>query len=59
LGVGRREEEHVAIFDEPAVVLADGVADEQPIDPVSQGLRVEAILQGSTAAVEPGSHRPS
>src|SRR4051812_45180588 len=59
LGVGCREEEHVAVLDEPAVRLADGVADEQRVDPLGQGLGVEAILQEATAAVEADGHERS
>ena len=59
LGVGRREEEHVAGLDERAVAVADGVAHQQVVDPVGEGAGVEPVLQRTAAVVEPGSHGPS
>jgi hypothetical protein len=59
LGVGRREEEHVAILDELTIALTNGVADQLPVDSVSQRPRVEAILQRAATYVEPGRHGPS
>ncbi len=56
LGVGRREEEHVACLDERAVVLADGLGDEQVVDPVGQRARVELVLQRTTSVVVPDGH---
>jgi len=50
-GVGGREEEHVAAFDERAVVVVDPVAHEALVDPVREAPGVEAVLQAPAAFV--------
>ena len=58
LGVGRRDEDHVAALDEGPVVVVDPVSHEPLVDPVGEPARVEAILVAATAVVEEG-HRAS
>ena len=57
VGVGRREEEHVATFDELAIAVVD-VVDHQPLlDAIGEAARIEAILQFAAAAVIKSAHR--
>ena len=45
VGVGRREEEHVARLDERAVAVVDPVVEDALVEPVGEPPRVEAVLQ--------------
>ena len=54
--VGGREEEHVAGFDERAVVVVEAVVADPLLDPVGQAARVEAVLQLSVPVVVEVGH---
>ncbi len=51
VGVGRREEEHVARLDERAVAVVDRVVHDPLLDPVGEPPRVEAVLEPAVALV--------
>ena len=57
LGVGGRDEDHVARLDERAVVLVDGLVHDALVDPVGEAARVEAILEPPVAVVVEGHGR--